>query len=145
VGTSKKVAIMVAKTARVLSAVVAMLIVFAGVRPGVCEGWSLLHPLTFESTPETKPIRPTLKAPPKPPTAMDQIAAAPKNAWNTMTGKKPDPPKATPGMYASVKPPVIQQPPKKESKSWISSMFQPEEPKKSPTVNDFMKKDRVGQ
>ena len=145
---SSQVATMVVKTARVLSAVVATLVVFGGVRPGVCEAWSLLHPFTFDSTPDPKPRRPVVKAPPKPPSTMDQVIAAPgkmvTTVSNTITGKKPDPPKATPNMFAYQAPQTIQAP-KKESKSWISSMFQPEEPPKPKTVNDWLKHDRVGQ
>jgi hypothetical protein len=142
---------MVAKTARVFSACLAMLVLLAGVRPAVGEGWSILHPLTFGSTSDAKPKQPVMQSQPtqKPPSTFSQIVAAPGNlatkVGNTITGKKPEPVKAPAAMYARPTPPVIAPPPKKESKSWVSSWFQPEEPKKPKSVSDWMGQPRVDQ
>jgi hypothetical protein len=136
---------MVAKTGRLLTVFGATLILFAGLRPAECEAWSLLHPLTFDSTPETKPRAPVLKTAEKTPSTFDQIAAAPgklaTKVGDTITGKKAEPAKPPATMYARPKPPVM--PPKKASSSWVPSWLQPAEPAKPKSVPDWMGKPRV--
>ncbi len=124
---------MVIRTTRVLSAVVAMLAFFVGVQPTACQAWSILHPLTFDNSPDTKTKKPAPK-PPAQPLTFDKVV-------NTITGKKPAP-KPTASTYAYAKPPTIQ-PPKNESKSWFGSMFQPED-KKPKTVNDWLAQEHSG-
>jgi hypothetical protein len=134
---------MVVRTARVLPAIVATLILCAGVRPSQCEAWSLLHPFSSDGTPAAKPQP---KKPAPKPSTLDKVVAAPGNVLtkvgNTITGKKPEPPKATSQMYATSRLPDIQ-PPKKESKSWVPSFLKPEEPKKPKTVSDWLSKNRL--
>jgi hypothetical protein len=126
---------MVVKTARILSPFVAMLILFAGLRPAVCQAWSILHPLTFSTTP---------KPPPKPPSTLDKIVAAPVNlvtsVGNTITGKTPPAPKTTTTLFARVSQPT---PPKPASSSWVPAFLQPQPPAKPKSVSDWLSKPRV--
>jgi len=129
---------MLIRTARVWLGVTAMLVLFGGVRPAVCEGWSLLHPFSSDSTAQSKPPKPTPNQP-LPTTGSKTFFS---KVSDKITGKKPEPVKPAPGMYATPKPPVIQ-PPKQEKKSWLGSMFQPKEPEKAKSVPDWMKQPRV--
>lgn len=136
---------MVAGASRVLS-IVAALTLLVGAQPAVCLG-SSLWPFSSDSTTETKPkppaAKPAPKPAPKPPSTLDKVVAAPKNlltkVGDTLTGKKPAPPK-TSQMVAVPKP---LQPPKKPSKSWLPSLFQPKEPEKPKNVGEWLSKDRL--
>jgi hypothetical protein len=136
---------MVLRTARILSAAV-VLILIVGVRPASCDGWSILHPFSSDTTTETKPKKPVTKPAPKTPTTWDKVVAAPGNAitkvGNTITGKKPDPPKAS-QFVAVPKGPTIQPQKKKETKSWLPSLFRPKEPEKPKDVSEWLAKERL--
>jgi hypothetical protein len=130
---------MVAKAGRVLTVAAATAILFSGVGPAVCQAWSILHPLTFDSTPQPKPRQPVMQSVQKPPSTFDQIVSAPGNlatkVGNTITGKKPEPAKASPMMYARPTPPTL---PQKKASTWVPSWLQPEEPKKPKSVTEWM-------
>jgi hypothetical protein len=140
---------MLSKTARIVSAV-AVLFVMASVRPAVCEGWSLLHPFSSDSTTETTPKKPTprpvAKPAAQPPSTIDKVVAAPKNlltkVGNTITGKKAEQPKPS-QMVAIPKGPTIQPNGKTETKSWLPSMFQPKPPEKPKDVPEWLGRERV--
>ena len=72
---------MVGRIARILSASV-MVVLLADVRPALCEGWSLLHPFSSETTSETKPKRPTPKTVKKEPSTLNKVGTGTKNFFN---------------------------------------------------------------
>ena len=128
---------MVVRITRILSASL-MLAVLADVRPARCEGWSLSNPFSSETKTETtrKPITKIAK---KEPSMLEKFGTGTKNFFSK-TGeaiglKKPEPKKP---QYASPTPPKIQTPRKPETKSWVSRMFQPEEPQKPKNVTEWM-------
>ena len=114
-----------------------MLVLFANVQPVLCEGWSLPNPFSSEPTP--KPKKTGLKTVKQEPSALDKIGTGTKNLFNktgeTLGLKKPQPKKP---QYATAKPPTIQPVKKDDSKSWLGSLFKPEEPKKPKTVGEWM-------
>jgi hypothetical protein len=138
---------MMARTGRILTVFVAALVLFAGQRPAPCQAWSILHPLTFDSTPQPKPKTTVLKSTQKPPSTFDQIVSAPKNlvtkVGDTITGKKSEPVKPSPTMIARPTPPVLNTP--KKSSSWVPSWLQTEQPKPAKTVPEWMAQPRVDQ
>ena len=129
---------MVVRIARILSASV-ILVLLADGRPAVCEGWSLPNPFSSESKTEPKSKKPVLKTAKKQPSALEKMSTGTKNFFNktgeTLGLKKPEPKK--PG-YAVAKAPPIQPRKKADSKSWLGSVFQSEEPKKDKTVPEWM-------
>lgn len=133
---------MIVKIMRILAAS-AMMLLLADVRPATCEGWSILHPFSSsESKQETKTRQPAPKTARQESSTLDKMGQGTKKFFSqtgeTLGLKKPEPKKPT---YATAKPPVIQPPPKKESKSWFGSMFQPEE-KKPKTVGEWMSQNK---
>jgi hypothetical protein len=118
-----------------------------GLGPNECKGWSLLHPFSSDGATETQPKRPAPKPAATPPTTMDKVLAPPKALFtkvgNTITGKKPEPPKPS-RMVAIPKGPTIQ-PRNTETKSWLPSMFQPKpaEKPKDKDVCEWLGRERV--
>ncbi len=135
---------MLVRIARILPAGVA-LVVLAGLRPPVCEAWSLWHPFSSDTASATTSPQPATKPVKKePPSALEKVGTGTKNFFNR-TGeavglRKPEPPKPE---YARVVPPAIVPPKKPESKSWFATMFGPEEPEKPKTVSEWLGNDRV--
>jgi hypothetical protein len=138
--------VMVVKTTWLLSAVVAMLILLADVRPAVCEGGSIWNPFSSDSATEAKSKKNISKTSTKQPSTWDKVVAAPSNlltkVGDTLTGKKSEPKKTSANMVAYPTPPAIQTK-KPESKSWLDKMFQPKEPEKSKDVKDWLGKSRL--
>jgi hypothetical protein len=139
-----KVTIMVVRIARILSAGV-MLVLLADVQTAVCEGWSLPNPFASKTDTKTKKsvtkVSKTTKAEPS---VLEKASTGTKNFFSktgeTLGLKKPEPKRPT---AAYPKPPVLRSPYKPESKSWVGSLFKPEEPKKDKTVSDWMQKERL--
>jgi hypothetical protein len=136
---------MVAKIARILSAC-GVLILLTDARPAVCEGWSLLHPFTFNAKTESqtkKPATVAVKNVKREPSLLEKAGTGTKQFFNqageTLGLKKAAPKKP---QYATAIPPRIQPPKKPESKPWYSRLM-PEEPKKDKTVNDWLSKPRL--
>jgi hypothetical protein len=127
---------MVQRIRRIVS-FAAVLILFAGLRPAISEGWSLLNPFASESKTETKKKSYT-KVTKKEPSVLDKLGTGTKNFFDktgeTLGLKKPEPKKI---QYASPKP-HAQAMKKAPAKSWLPPMFPPEEPKKPTTVTDWM-------
>jgi hypothetical protein len=135
----QEVVMMVVRIARILSAGV-MLVVLAGVRPAMCEGWSLSNPFASKTETTRKSVTKPAK---KEPSMLEKFGTGTKNFFNK-TGeaiglKKPE---AKKPQYASPTPPKIQALKKPETKSWVSRMFQPEEPPKPTNVKDWMAQPR---
>lgn len=134
---------MLARTAKILTASV-MMILFVGVRPAACEGWSLPNP--FSSSSESKKEaakKPAFKsAAKKEPSTLDKMGQGTKNFFDktgeTLGLKKPAPKKA---LYATAKQPTLQTR-KKESKSWFDKTFGPSEPEKPKDVHEWMKQNK---
>ena len=126
---------MVVRIARILSASV-ILVALADVRPARCDGWSLSNPFAPETKTEKKPITKVTK---KEPSTWEKLGTGTKNFFSktgeAMGLKKPDPKKP---QYATPTPPKIQATKKTETKSWVSRMFQPEEPQKPKNVTEWM-------
>ncbi len=134
---------MVVRIAGILPAGVALL-VLAGARPPECAAWSLLHPFSSDTAAETTPPQPPAKPAKKEPSVLAKVGAGTKNFFNrageTVGLKKPEPKQPE---YARVVPPTLVPPKKAESKSWIASMFGPEEPEKPKTVSEWLGNDRL--
>jgi len=135
---------MVVRIARILSACV-MLVLLADVRPAVCEGWSLPNPFASKTDTTTKKsVTKVTKTAKKEPSALEKASTGTKNFFSktgeTLGLKKPEPKKP---ISASPKPRVVQSPNKPESKSWVGSLFKPEEPAKPKTVSDWMDNKRL--
>ena len=139
---SAEVVIMVVRIARVLSAGV-VFVLLANVRPAVCEGWSLLHPFSSDTKAETKKTTPGVKTVKKEPSVLEKFGTGTRSFFNksaeTLGLKKPEPKKP---QYAYAVPPKVQPPRKKESKSWLGSLFQPEEPPEPKNVSDWMSQNK---
>jgi hypothetical protein len=135
--------IMVVRIARILSASL-VLALLADVRPAKCDGWSLANP--FSSSTKTTEVKrkPAPKATTKDPSVLQKLGTGTKNFFNK-TGeaiglKKPE---AKKSHYATATPkPRNIQPVKKESKSWLPSFMQPEEPKKPKNVSEWLAQPR---
>jgi hypothetical protein len=113
-----------------ITLIAVMLVALAGLRPALCDGWSLPNPFVSKTTTEKKKsvVRPAKKQP----TVLDKIGAGTKNFFNK-TGeaigiKKPD--KKVQYTMATPKPRTITPAKKTETKSWLPSFLRPEEPKK---------------
>ncbi len=134
---------MVAKIARMLPAGVA-LVVLAGARPPECAAWSLWHPFSSESAGETTAPQPPVKPVKKEPSALEKVGTGTKNFFNrageAVGLKKPEPKKPE---YARVVPPTLVPPKKEPPKSWIATMFGPEQPEKPKTVSEWLGNDRL--
>jgi hypothetical protein len=135
---------MVVRITRVLSASV-ILALLVNVMPAVCDGWSLSNP--FSSDTKTQALKQTAPKPvKKEPSALEKLGTGTKNFFSK-TGealglKKPEPKKP---LYATAvaRPQTIPSSKKTETKSWLPSMFQPEEPKKPKTVSEWIGNKRL--
>jgi hypothetical protein len=127
---------MIARIAKIFSMVV-MLVLLTEARLGVCEGWSLPNP--FSSEPKTSSKKAAAKAAKKEPSTLDKIGTGTKGFFDktgeTLGLKKPAKKKP---QYAAAKSGALQNTKKTESKSWLGSVFQPEEPPKPKTVGEWM-------
>jgi hypothetical protein len=133
---------MVKRTARTLWAGL-ILLVLAGAHPAACDGWSLPNPFSTETKTSTKK-KPVTKLARKEPSLLDKVGVGTKDFFNrtgeTLGLKKPEPKKYG---YATAVPPKIQPAKKMQKKSWLSGMFQAEEPKKPKTVSEWMDNKRL--
>jgi hypothetical protein len=132
---------MVVRISRILPAVV-MLVLLADARLALCEGWSLPNPFSSESTPDAK--KKTAFKTTKEPSAWEKASTGTKNFFSktgeTLGLKKREAKKT---LYANPAPRVVQPPAKKqESKSWLDSLFKPEEPKKPKNVGEWMENNK---
>ena len=129
---------MVAKISRILSAGL-MVVLLANVHPALCGGWSLPNPFSSQSKNAAKKKTHITKVAKKRPSVLDKIGLETKNffdrAGETLGLKKPAPKKYG---YARALGPRVQTHKKAESKSWLSPMFEPEEPKRPRNVTDWM-------
>ncbi len=131
---------MLARTAKILATSI-VLFLFVGVRPAMCEGWSILNPFSSSSESKKETVKkPAFKsAAKKEPSTLDKMGQGTKNFFNktgeTLGLKKPEPRKA---LYATAKQPTLQTK-KKESKSWFDKTFGPSEPEKPTDVHEWMK------
>jgi hypothetical protein len=126
-----------------------MLVLLVNGMPAVCNGWSLLHPFSSDTKtvapkkPSLNPFNPVLK---KEPSAMEKFGTGTKNFFNktgeTLGLKKAEPKRP---QYATAVPKsqTIPSSKKTETKSWFSNMFQSEEPKKPPTVSEWIGNKRL--
>lgn len=135
---------MVVRIARILSACVT-LVLLANVRPAVCEGWSLPNPFASKTTTKTaKSVTNVSTTPKKEPSVLEKAGTGTKNFFSktgeTLGLKKPEPKKP---IAAYPKARVVQPPRKTESKSWVGSLFQPDEPPKPKNVTDWMQNKRL--
>jgi len=142
--TSQRVAVMVAKIARIAVAGL-MLVLLAAVRPAQCDGWSLPNPFASDkgkTETKAKAKKSVLKPAKKPPSTLDKIGTGTKNFFtgvgNTLTGKKAEPKKASSKPYANSQSPGSKTQKKDESKSWFGSLFKSEEPKPAKSIDGFM-------
>ena len=135
---NKQVEIMIARIARILS-VGLMVVLLAHVHPALCGGWSLPNPFSSQSKNVAKKKTPITKVAKKKTSVLDKIGLETKNffdrAGETLGLKKPAPKKYG---YARALGPRVQTHKKAESKSWLSPMFEPEEPKRPRNVTDWM-------
>jgi hypothetical protein len=133
---------MVVRIARILSASL-VLVLWANVRPATCEGWSLPNPFSSETKTKAKQ-KPVVRAVKKEPSVLEKLGTGTRSffsrAGETLGLKKPEPKKYS---YASAVPPKTQSVNRAETKSWLPSMFQPEEPKKPKTVSEWMDNKRL--
>jgi hypothetical protein len=135
-----RVVIMIVRISRIL-AVVVVLILFADVRPAMCEGWSLWNPFASDANKSGSKKKPVTKLAKKEPSMLDKASSGTKNFFNktgeTLGLKKPESKKP---QYAVPKTPVVQSQRKQESKSWLSSLspFKSEPSKKPKDVGEWM-------
>jgi hypothetical protein len=134
---------MVVRIARILS-ISTLLILLTVVQPAKCEGWSLLHPFSSDTTTDTKPKRPVYKTAKQEPSTWNKVTTGTKSFFSK-TGEKLGlkKPEAKKPQYATPRMPPVAAQKKNESKSWLGSMFKPEEPAKPKTVSDWMANPRV--
>jgi hypothetical protein len=112
--------------------------IYATMRPGVCEAWSL-WPFSSGDSAKAKAEKPAPKASQQKPSTWSKVTSAPKNFFNktgeTLGLKKPEKKQAPSFAYAK---PYVSQKKKPESKSWFGSLFASKEPKKDKSVSDWM-------
>jgi hypothetical protein len=133
---------MVVRIARVLSTGVT-LVLLAVVPSIVCADWSLPNPFSSESKTAAKSKKYASRTVNKEPSALDKVGTGTKKffsqAGESLGLKKAEPKKLT---SAIPRRPELH-PQQKESKSWLPSWLQSEEPKKDKTVSEWMKNKRL--
>ncbi|MBU4273377.1 MAG: hypothetical protein KKE86_05590 [Planctomycetes bacterium] len=136
---------MKAKIAKLIS-VAAMLLMLAGTRPAVCQGWSPWNPLASGGKSESNSKKPVSRTAKKPPSTWDKIASGTKNFFgkidDAFSFKKSPPKKRTTMPYAHPRYPGLTAQNKKESKSWFDSWFGPKEPEKPRNVSEWMEQNK---
>lgn len=132
---------MKAKIAKLIS-VAAMLLVLAGTRPAVCQGWSLWNPLASNDKSEAKSKRPVSRTAQKPPSTWNKITSGTKNFFgkigDAFSFKKSPPKRSAVPQYAYPTYPGLKSQKKKESKSWFG-LKEPEKPK---SVRQWMERSK---
>jgi hypothetical protein len=111
--------------------------VIVGVLSTACYGWTL-NPFSSSGNTTKKKTQIT-KVTKSEPSTLQKMGTGTKNFFDrtgeTLGLKKPAPKKYT---YANPQPLQVQGKKTAPSKSWLSSMFEPEEPKKPKTVTEWM-------
>ena len=115
-----------------------MVVLLANVRPATCDGWSLPNPFSSTTKSETKTKTHITTVKTQEPSMLEKIGTGTKNFFDR-TGeklglKKPASKKYD---YATAQKPHVHAS-KPSSKSWLSKMFAPRNPKKPKTVTDWM-------
>lgn len=109
--------------------IVAILIGLGQATPGVCFGWSLLHPFTSDNKPQTTMVSRSTQ---EPPSVWQKFTTGTKNFFNktgeTLGLKKKEPQKAPPVVAA--KPRTLQPRASQQSSGMMGWLFpKPEKPK----------------
>lgn len=128
------------KTRQVLLLIASLVMVLL-LSPAASMAWSL-NPFASsgnEDTASKKASNPTAK---QPLSAWDKLTLGTKQFFDktgeTLGIKKPQPKKRVASAIAVPKTPQLQPRRKAETKSWFSSMFEPEEPERPKTVGEWM-------